>query len=411
MQLTNKRYSKERILLKRGEAELSDKNLFVFRWTDNNRVRHAIYAKTLDELRKKEDSLNLNRLEGINSDGMYLTLNDMYHIWCETKRGLKDNTFSNYKYMYNTYVSSTKFGNTKLSNIKKTDVKRFYNGLKDSGSLKTSTIEGIHNVVHQVLQLAVEDDYIRKNPSDNVLREFKKSHNIDTEPRKALTVKEEQIFLDYLKRTPKYYHWYPIFCVLAKTGMRSGECTGLRWQDIDFDNKTISINHTLVYYDHNQSGCRFAINSTKTVASKRIIPMTEEVVNALIQEKEFQNELGLKSKARINGYSDFIFINKDGNCQHFGTLNKALNRIIRDCNDEILLNNPDSTDLLPHFSCHTFRHTFTTRMIEAGLNPKFVQDILGHSDISTTLNIYADCTQELRDSSIKKLEEFYRANE
>ena len=78
--------------------------------------------------------------------------------------------------------------------------------------------------------------------------------------------------------------------------------------------------------------------------------------------------------------------------------------IIRDCNDEVLAKNPNSTVLLPRFSCHTLRHTFTTRMCEAGVNIKVIQDALGHSDISTTLNIYADVTKELRKSEFENLD-------
>lgn len=106
----------------------------------------------------------------------------------------------------------------------------------------------------------------------------------------------------------------------------------------------------------------------------------------------------------MDGYTDFIFVNRFGECQHQGTLNKAIRRIIRDCNDEVLTNNPDSTILLPRFSCHTLRHTFTTRMCEAGVNVKVIQDALGHSDISTTLNIYADVTKELRKSEFENLD-------
>ena len=124
-------------------------------------------------------------------------------------------------------------------------------------------------------------------------------------------------------------------------------------------------------------------------------------------EKVYQEEIGLECTAKVDGYTDFIFINRYGECQHNGTLNKALVRIIRDCNDEILLKDPEATALLPHFSCHSLRHTFTTRLVEAGLNPKFIQDVLGHADITTTMNIYADCTKQLKSESIKKLEEFY----
>ena len=93
--------------------------------------------------------------------------------------------------------------------------------------------------------------------------------------------------------------------------------------------------------------------------------------------------------------------------QHQSTLNKAIRRIIRDCNDAELLENPKATVLLPHFSCHSLRHTFTTRMCEAGVNVKVIQDTLGHADISTTLNIYADVTKELKRSEFNGLDKWF----
>ena len=102
--------------------------------------------------------------------------------------------------------------------------------------------------------------------------------------------------------------------------------------------------------------------------------------------------------------SDFIFINRFGQTQHQGTLNKAIRRIIRDCNDEQFLKDENPNVLLPHFSCHSLRHTFATRMCEAGVNIKVIQDALGHRDISTTLNIYTDVTKELKCSEFDGLD-------
>ena len=101
-------------------------------------------------------------------------------------------------------------------------------------------------------------------------------------------------------------------------------------------------------------------------------------------------------------------MNRNGSVQHQGTLNKAIRRIIRDCNDEVLLKGEENPVLLPHFSCHTLRHTFTTRMCEAGVNVKVIQDTLGHSDISTTLNIYADVTKELKMAEFAGLDAYFK---
>lgn len=109
----------------------------------------------------------------------------------------------------------------------------------------------------------------------------------------------------------------------------------------------------------------------------------------------------------IDGYTDFIFVNQSGATQYQGTLNKAIRRITRDCNDEVLLRGEADPVLLPHFSCHSLRHTFTTRMCEAGVNIKVIQDALGHADISTTLNIYADVTKELKKDEFTRLDSYF----
>lgn len=139
------------------------------------------------------------------------------------------------------------------------------------------------------------------------------------------------------------------------------------------------------------------------------MPMLNFVKEAFIQERNYQTTLGIKCEVTIDGYSDFIFINRYGGAQHFGTLNKTIRRIIRDCNDAELTKNPDAKVLLPHFSCHSLRHTFTTRMCEAGGNVKVIQDTLGHADISTTLNIYADVTKELKKDEFIGLDSYFTA--
>lgn len=181
-----------------------------------------------------------------------------------------------------------------------------------------------------------------------------------------------------------------------------GELTGLHWEDVDFDEGTIHIDHTLVYFSRGkQDGCTFAFNTPKTEAGKRTIPMLPIVRTALLKEKAYQEEIGIRCRAQINDFTDFIFVNRFGNVQHHGTLNKALKRIIRDCNCK-------EVTTLPNFSNHSLRHTFTTRMCEAGVNIKAMQDILGHADVETTLGIYADATKELKAKEMSGFDEYFK---
>ena len=403
----NKRKDKDRIVLRKGESQRKDGN-YDYRWTTRDGKRHSVYAKTLEELRAKDDEILRDKCDGIKAEARFTTINDVFEVWKQLKRGLKDNTFQNYKYMYEQFVKPD-FGNTRISQLKKSDVKRFYNMLADERALKVSTIDSIHTVLHQVLDMAVDDAYLRNNPSDNVLKELKQAHNFDTEKRKALTVAEQELFLDFLRRNHQYNHWYPIFAVMVGTGLRVGEVTGLRWCDIDLKENLIDVNHTLAYYNHAENGCYFNINTPKTKAGFRNVPMLEFVKQAFIEERKYQIANGIRCSVKIDGYTDFIFVNRFGAAQHQGTLNKALRRIIRDCNDEVLERNEENPVLLPRFSCHSLRHTFTTRMCEAGVNIKVIQDALGHSDISTTLNIYADVTKELKKKEFEGLEAVFKS--
>lgn len=218
--------------------------------------------------------------------------------------------------------------------------------------------------------------------------------------------------MDYLKNSNTAVYWYPVFAVMLGTGLRVGEVTGLRWCDIDLEDGIIDVNHTLVYYDHRTSegkkGCYFNVNTPKTEAGNRQVPMLDFVKEAFVMEKERQELLGVHCEATIDGYTDFIFLNRFGQPQHQSTLNKAIRRIIRDCNDEQFLKTENPEVLLPHFSCHSLRHTFTTRMCEAGVNIKVIQDTLGHKDITTTLNIYTDVTKELRKSEFAGLDSYFK---
>ncbi|MCR4892637.1 MAG: site-specific integrase [Lachnospiraceae bacterium] len=391
-----KRLDKDRKVLKRGESQRKD-GIYDYRWTGKDGKRHSVYAGTLAELRMLEEQIERDKADGIKVDAMNTTLNDMYKIWCDVKRGLKDNTFQGYKYYYEAFVADD-LGQMRLQAIKKTDVRRFYNKLVDERGMKFNSVDSVHTVVHQILNLAVEDCFIRINPSDNALKELKQSRNMDTEKRHALTVDQQKLFLTYLKTHRQYSHWYPIFAVMLGTGMRVGEATGLHWCDIDLEAGEIDVNHTLIYYAHRdkEHNCFFGINTPKTKAGERVIPMLDFVKDAIQQEKTNQELQNISCKAVVDGYTDFIFLNRFGNVQHQGTLNKAIRRISRDCNDEILERGEPDPVLLPRFSCHNLRHTFATRLCESGVNIKVIQETLGHKDISTTMDVYAEATKDLK---------------
>ena len=402
-----RRKDNKRRVLKEGEYQRSS-GTYEFKWRDKRGNRHSISAVTLEELREKELDVLRDVLDGVKVDKNNLTVNDLYNSWIQLKRGLKENTFSNYKYMYKMFVEPD-FGKNRITDLKRSDVRGFYNFLAEEKHVQINTIDSIHTVLHQVLEIAVEDDYLRYNPSDNALKELKKAVNFEVEKRRALTVSEQEIFEAFLRKKGQYHRWYPVFTVMLWTGMRVGEITSLRWCDIDLEEGSINVNHTLVYFDKRaEERCTFAINTTKTKAGERSIPMLPKVKEAFLMEKEYQRECGVKSESVVDGYRDFIFVNRFGNVQHQGTLNRALRRIIRDCNFEILdKNKQNDVIILPKFSNHSLRHTFTTRMCEARVNIKAMQEILGHADAETTMDIYAEATKELKKSELINFEEFF----
>ena len=406
----NVRFDSRHVRLKTGETEKSNGG-YEYRWTSADGKRHSIYAPTLEQLREMEEQIIVDKHDGIKTDVKALTVNDCFKLWKELKRGVKDSTFQNYVYMYEMFVMPT-FGKKRVVQVQRSDIKRFYNGLVDQKVLKISTVDNIHNVLHQVFQVAVDDNYIRQNPTDRMLKELRVAHGHEIEKRKALTLPQQELFFNYMKNTPQYRHWYPVFYIMANTGMRVGELTGLRWQDVDMENGMISINHTLVYYNHrDELGTYFSINTPKTDAGCREIPMVAGVKEAFEMIREYQQDAGIQSKVRIDGYEDFIFVNKDGNMQHHGTLNKAIKRICRDCNDQVLLEQGIESNpvLLPNFSCHILRHTFATRLCESGINIKVIQDVLGHVDVSTTMDIYVDVMNETKKRELANFDR-YMAN-
>lgn len=177
---------------------------------------------------------------------------------------------------------------------------------------------------------------------------------------------------------------------------------GILFQNLRMPSEKPEINH------RDEKGCYFSINTPKTKAGEREIPMTEGVKQAFLMEREFQSQAEISSKSRVDGYDDFIFVNRYGDVQNQGNLNKALRRMMRDCNDEILEKYGADSDpvLLPQFSCHILRHTFATRLCESGANLKFIQSILGHADVSTTMNIYVDVTDALKKKEITAFDDY-----
>ena len=402
------RYGLKGEKLKTGESYHAGSQRYMYRWTDRFGKRKTVYAKKLSELRAKEEEINRDLADGIRAESNNITLNDMFELWRTIKVGLKEHTLANYVYMYNHFVRES-IGTLKIQSIRKSDLLRFYNTLIGEGRNKVAinTLENIHNVLHQVFQLAVDDDYIRRNVSDKVLTEVKKAHNYERPKRHALTIPEQTAFLSYIRKTNKYKHWLPLFTFFLGTGCRVSEVIGLRWQDVDMENDMIDINHALTYYSDKTGKCGYHISTPKTSAGKRKIPMLPEVKQALLDEKEYQKEAELSCSCEIDGHTNFIFLNRDGKNHNQQSINRAIQRVLRDYNfEEYEQAEKEEREavLLPNFSCHNLRHTFATRCNDREMNAKIVQTVMGHSSIAVTLDVYTDATEDKLKESFDNLQ-------
>ena len=356
--------------LRPGETQRSDGSyMFVYML---GKKKKYIYDTDLAALRAKEKQLTKDADDGVRTqEAMKITLNDMFKVLMDTKLQLKASTRANYEYLWSSYIKDEPFANTPLPNIRKSDILTFYTKLLKKG-FAINSLESINNLVHPALELAVDDDYIRKNPS------------------------KQKNFLRFISKSPMYSHWLPVMVVLLGTGLRVGECTGLTKNDVDLENNTISVNHNLIYrVIDGKAG--FHITTPKTASGTRTIPILyPEVAEQLRALIEVMDALYPEDLV-MNGYHGFLFRNRSGYFLSAHNINRAIERISIAYNaeemDQAELEDREP-DLLPHFSVHNLRHTFCTRLCESTNDIKFIQQVMGHADFSTTMDIYTHITQE-----------------
>lgn len=406
---TSRKDSKGRILRK-GETIRSSNGMYQYAYTDKFGKRQYIYARDLVTLRQKEEEILRDRLDGIDSQtAKNQSLNDIFDKYMATRKDLAARTYAGYMYQFNAYVRPT-IGKRKVKDIKYSDILYFYKILMEEHNLSFGTIEHLQREIHPAFELAVRDCIIRTNPTHKVLGQLKKQTGAKRGVRNALTPEQQKAFLQFMDGHPVYDHWKPIYTFFIGTGVRVGELSGLRWCDIDFKNGFITIDHAVVYFagKMNKSGKRLYISTPKTEAGIRKIPLVKEVRNALEEIRQYQFDNGIFCKAEIDGYTDFIFLNRFGNVFIQPDLDRALSRVIDAYNDNEIHNaalKKREALLLPHFTCHSLRHTFCTRFCENETNLKVIQSVMGHVDIGTTMNIYAEVSEAKKKQSMEALSE------
>ena len=241
--------------------------------------------------------------------------------------------------------------------------KSFKPANKQKGSLSSKTVKHYHSFMSSVLSKAVKWGYIKDNPCDRV-----DPPRIERKQIKCFSTEQAKTFLQCLSNECLKYR--VIFTILIYTGLRRGELLGLEWSDIDTDKKTMAINRTSVHI--RSKG--IITDTTKNEYSIREIAISEELVELLALYRKEQEEL----KERMGDMwidTDRICVQDDGSPMGIGTPYNILRKLLRKYN-------------LPEVSLHSLRHTNATIMIESGTDLKTTSDRLGHSQASTTMNIY-----------------------
>lgn len=378
-------------VLRTGESQRRD-GRYQFQYTDETGKRHCVYALKLSDLREKERMLLKDLEDGIRSHASQkITLNELIELYFESHRGIREATAVSYRRIFNVHIKDSPLGATPVCNIKSSDMLKFFNGMLDKG-LSSGYLHIMNAFLKPAFELAVDDDLIRKNPCSGIMSKLEKTEKA---AKNAMSVAQQQRFLNYLSTSRRFRVYLPMFTVLLGTGLRIGECLGLTWKEIDFKNGLIHVTHTL-RYDNYGDGSRFHISEPKTERGKRTIPMISEVRKALLSVRETNLKLGGSGELIVDGYSDFVFLTVRQRHPYMpDTIGKMLTRIVDSYNAEELsaaaAENREPL-LLPRLTPHIMRHTFCTRFCENETNVRVIQEIMGHSDIKITMNVYSHVT-------------------
>lgn len=355
-------------VLKTGENQRKN-GTYDYRYTDSYGKVRCIYAKTLEDLRKKEATIQRDLADGIDYAAGEISVADLVDRYMSLKRDIGHNTKRAYGTVINR-IKESEFGQMKVRNVKLSDAKRFYIDLHDTGS-KRNTISIYHSVLRPTFEMAVDDDMIRKNPF-----KFKLADIIpdDAVKRTALTKQQQENYLRFIQENGQD-NYYDDIVILMGTGLRVSELYGLTKKDVDFKKRLIFIDHQL---------CRTAerpyfVKSPKTSSGVRCIPMSDVVYMAL--KRVAANRQSPTVELLVDGYSGFLFLDKAGMPKvamhlenYMRGMQKKMERIYGKS--------------FPRVTPHVLRHTFCTNMQRAGIDVKSLQYLMGHSNVSVTLDVY-----------------------
>ncbi|NLL78262.1 MAG: site-specific integrase [Clostridiales bacterium] len=393
-----RRDSKRRVLRK-GESIRAD-GKYQFKYHIDGKP-HFVYSWKLeatDPLPKgKKPCFSLRELEkqimqdlertANPADGL-MTVNELVERYLATKTGVRQSTRTGYVTVQR-ILKKESFGNMKIRNVKTSDAKLFLIKLQSEGK-GYSTIHNIRGVLRPAFQMAVDDDVLVKNPFGFQLAGVVVN---DSVTREAISRDQMKKFLKFVHDDNVYCKYYEVVYILFHTGMRISEFCGLTLKDIDLEKKVVNIDHQL------QRTCdmRYIIETTKTDAGTRKIPITEDVAKmfqAIIEDREPP-----KLEKVIDGYTGFLFYDDEGNPLVAMHWQHRFNRMVGRYNDIYRVQ-------MPNITPHVCRHTYCSNMAKSGMNPKTLQYLMGHSDISVTMNVYTHISFDDAEEELRRMEEF-----
>ena len=336
-------------------------------------------------LREIEKQIRRDIEDGIDSKGKKMTLCQLYAKQNAQRANVKKSTQRQRKQLMR-LLQEDKLGARSIDTIKPSDAKEWALRMQENG-FAYSTISNHKRSLKASFHIAIQDDCVRKNPFDFKLSEVIEN---DTKEKVVLTEEQEQTLLSFIKTDNVYHKYYDDVLILLKTGLRISELCGLTVADIDFKNEVVMIDHQLL--KSKEQG--YYIETPKTKSGTRQVPLSKETIRA------FQRVLKRRPKSQpieIDGHSDFLFVNRKGKPKIGLDYSNLFARMVKKYNKHHR-NNP-----LPHITPHTLRHTFCTRLASKNMNPKDLQYIMGHSNISITMNWYAHASIDTAKSEVQRL--------
>lgn len=339
-----------------------------------NGKQQNVYAKTLKECKEKYQKKKEELENGLTGDNP--TLQRVFDSFIDdklTQKKVKGSTVNNYKQLYNLHIKP-EFGAMRVKNIKPIMVKNFQQKL--CKKYEPRTVNSLTDLLHNILEYALDNDIIGKNPAKKLHVSDDQKHNPDRNNNRALTEEEERIFKEYAKES----FYYNAVCLLFATGMRAGELRALRWSDYDKENGVLHIRHTASVDENN----KLCMNTPKSRDGLRDIPLNDEIIDILERQRKQQREMNGTNVLKFDG---LIFTSVTGKVISRNVLKSAFNIICEHINKAGIP--------FDRISPHACRHTFITRSLHAGANIYDVRGVVGHAmNARVTEAVY--CERDLK---------------